>query len=73
MDIADLRQLQLVQTPDRRILKVSNIYESRVTAEQVYPIPGRTSVSGYVADEVTNWREPTGALIAKYEIAWGYR
>jgi hypothetical protein len=79
MELNELQEHLLVQTPANEVLKVSNIYPPTesgtgyVTATLVYPIPGRTTVRSYLPDQVARWREPTDAIIAKYEIAWGYR
>ncbi len=74
MDVTELFENKLVQTRKNEVLKVSTIYSpTRVTAQVVYPIPGRTTVRTCTAQEVEGWREPTDAIMAKYEIAWGYR
>lgn len=73
METTALKQNQLVQN-GRELLKVSTIYsENRVSASVVYPVPPRTTVRYYSAEQVEAWREPTNQLIARYEIAWGYR
>lgn len=72
MRISDLRENLLVQTPQREVLKVSTIYDNRVTAQVLYPVPPRTTVCTYTAEEVMGWREPTDAMIRKYEKAWGF-
>lgn len=72
MKLEELHPNLLVQTPDRRVLKVSTIYETRVTAQVVYPIPGRTTVQEFTADEVELWREPSSQMIHRYEDAWGF-
>jgi hypothetical protein len=72
----EVREGQLVQTDekDAKVLKVSTIYSpTLVTAEVVYPVPGRTTVREYTDADVRKWREPSQAIIARYEIAWGYR
>lgn len=73
MDISDLCPSLLVQTPKNEVLRVSTIYPDRVTAQVVYPVPGRTAVRTYRRAEVASWNQPTSALLARYEIAWGYR
>lgn len=72
-NISDLRTGVLWQTPKHEVVKVSTVYPTRVTAEVVYPVPSRTTVREFTAEEVAAWREPTDALFAKYEIAWGLR
>lgn len=73
MTISDLHPGVLYQTPKRELVQVSTLYPARVTAQVVYPIPARTTVREYTAEEVAAWKEPTDALFARYEIAWGYR
>jgi hypothetical protein len=69
-----LSPMHLWQTPANEIVKVSNVYHAdRVTAEVVYPLPPRTTVRAYTAAEVARWREPSKAMITKYERAWGFR
>ena len=73
MKLTDLRTGLLVATPKREVLQVSTVYKAYATAQVVYPKPGRTTVREYGADEVATWTEPSDALIARYEIAWGFR
>lgn len=69
-----LRPNSLWRTPAREVVQVSTVYgPDRVTATLVYPIPGRTTVRSYSAADVARWTEPSDALIARYEIAWGFR
>lgn len=69
----DLREGLLMQTPKHEVVQVSTIYDTRVTAEIVYPKPGRTAVRTFTLDEVALWRPVTDAMFARYEIAWGFR
>ena len=72
MEIADLKPNLLVQTPQRQVLKISTIYdENRVSAQIVYPVPTRTSVEYFNATDVSTWREPTKAMLNRYDEAYG--
>lgn len=73
MQTWDLVPNLLVQTKDNEILKVSTIYPNRVTAQVVYPLPPRTTVREYTPEQVATWREPSRAMLGKYERAWGFR
>lgn len=73
MNITELVPRLLVQTPDLEILKVSSIYERHVTAEVVYPVPGRTTVRTYLPEQIARWKPPSKGMVTKYEWAWGLR
>jgi hypothetical protein len=70
MEMTDLRPNVLVQTPGNQLLKISTIYDTMVTAELVYPVPPRTTVRSYLPAAVKKWREPTDAMVARYDTAW---
>ena len=42
------------------------------TAQVVYPLPARTTVREYTVQEIATWREPSAAMLARYERAWGF-
>lgn len=68
----DLKPNRLV-ADGRTVLKISTVYPSMVTAQLVFPPPPHTTVRTYLADEVARWREPSDAMVARYEEAWGFR
>ena len=72
MQTWDLVPNLLVQTPRREVLKVSTVYPNRCTAQVVYPVPARTTVREYTVKQIATWREPTRAMLDKYERAWGF-
>lgn len=72
MNVEDLTPGLLVQPtgPGTRgmLLKVSTIYsDTYVSAEQVLPVPPRTTVRFYTAEEFAAWREPSKALLRCYD------
>lgn len=69
--MTELEQGLLVQTPDHQVLKVSTVYDTGVTAQLVYPLPGRTTVREYTVGQVATWRDPSPQMLASYERAWG--
>lgn len=72
MNLTDLGPNLLVQTPENEVLKISTVYPTYVTAQVVYPIPGRTAVRTCLLEEIAKWREPSDYMLGKYERAWGY-
>jgi hypothetical protein len=72
MKINELQQNLLVQTPANEVLQVSNIYETRVTAQVVYPLPPRTTVREYTVDQVARWKVASDHMVKKYEEVWGF-
>lgn len=69
MRIADLKFLQLVESPEGELLKVSTVYPGRnqVTASVVLPVPERTTVRWYDAEAVALWKEPSQRLLEEYD------
>lgn len=72
MDMSDLRSNLLVQTPENEVLKVSTVYDTRVTVQVVYPAPARTTVRTCLPEEVAKWMEPSGVMLNKYERSWRF-
>lgn len=73
MELTDLGPNLLVQTPENVVLKISTVYPNRVTAQIVFPVPGRTAVRSYLPEQIATWREPSTVMVHKYEDAWGFR
>lgn len=71
MELSELRPLLLVSTPSREVLKISRVTGSRVTAELVYPLPGRTTIRAYGPEEVASWSPASDRMVDRYEEAWG--
>jgi hypothetical protein len=70
MTIAELVPNLVVQD-GRETLKVSTVYgPERVTAQVVLPIPKRTTVRSYSAEQVADWRPVSTAKYAQYVRAW---
>jgi len=54
------------------LYKLSEAGATSFTATLVYPKPGRTRVHTFAIDEMAYLREPTNALVRRYERAWGF-
>jgi hypothetical protein len=61
----------LVVQEGRETLKVSTVYgPDRVTAQVVLPVPARTTVRSYSAEQVALWRPVSDTKFAQYASAW---
>ena len=72
MRLDDLQPNLLVQTPLNEVLKVSTLLDGGATAQVLFPVPPRTTVRTYSEADIANWREPSAAMIKRYEKAWGF-
>jgi hypothetical protein len=71
VNITELKPGLLVQD-GRKVFKVSSVYENRATLQQVLPVPPRTLVRTYCAEDLDLFVKPaTDTMVARYEQAWG--
>lgn len=70
MKVGELTPLLIVKD-GRETLKVSEIYSpNHVSAEVVVPVPARTSVRHYTAEDVERWRTVTTKEYRRYNRLW---
>lgn len=73
MNIEDMKPGGLV-ADGRTLLKVSSVYNEYITAQVVFPLPPRTTVRSYTAEQITLlFSEPSDALIERADEAWGWQ
>jgi hypothetical protein len=64
------RLLEDSRTP-RTLYKLSEAGATSFTATLVHPKPGHTTVHTFGLHEMRYFREPTNALVRRYEKSWG--
>jgi len=70
MKINELRPNQLV-CDGNTLIKISNVHDSEVTAQVLFPVPPRTTVRTYTAEQVWMlFREPGHRILTQYERAY---
>ena len=66
------RPNRLVETPDGTLVKISNFYDTRVTATVEIPNPGRTTVRWFTYAEASFWEAPSRRLLRAYDEKYGW-
>lgn len=65
MKLEELQPQQVVQD-GRLLLKVSRIRGDAVTAQVIYPLPGRATVRAYGRDQIARFTHPADGILAAY-------
>jgi hypothetical protein len=65
----DLKPNMLV-ADGRTLLKISTVGRGHFTAQVVYPLPPRTQVRSYTAEQCVAFSTPSHGMVAKYERAY---
>lgn len=69
MTLDELKPNMLLQS-GREVYQVSTVGERSFTAQQLLPVPSRTTVRTFMAGSLVMFKEPTPTMVRKYERAW---